>query len=219
MNKNIMCVCASGDTVDIGFYNVDVIDNQIGEIWFENWNIASDIKTNEAASVIINLYKGYDCHAIIIDSKGRGIEIISEIEKYRDLSIPIYKARPDLPTISNGIVKLQDYISNNNLVVNNRLNVDLSKFGFAKITPNGMLTLDVRENKKEFNNITILFTFIEDCVLGNEKKNNRIIIEKNLREILEILVKDLCNADKSNPATVNELTRLIDKVNYIRNQY
>jgi len=84
---------------------------------------------------------------------------------------------------------------------------------------NGTLALDVKSYEKEFGNLVQLFAFIKDCVLDNKRIKNKTIIEKNLREILEILVDDLNNLDKSNAGAVNDLVRLIDKVNYIRNQY
>ena len=219
MNKNIMCVCVSRDTTDIGFYDVDVFEDKIGNIKLKDWKEAIGLKPKEVADLIIDLCDSDDCTTIIIDCRGLGIAIVDELEKDREFTTPIFKAYMDRLKISNGIIYANDYITSNKLIVDEELDIDLSKFNFKKQTPNGILALDTPAYQKEFSNIIQLFTFIKECVLDDKRIRNKTIIEKNLREILEILVDDLGNADKSNTGTVNDLVRLIDKVNYIRNQY
>lgn len=219
MNKNIMCVCASGDTSNIGFYEVDVFENKIGTIKLEDWKEATGLKTKDVADLIFELCDGSDCAAIIIDCRGFGIAIADELEKERNFVVPIFKARMDRSIMSNGIINLIDYITNNKLFIDEDIDLDLSKFGYTKISANGTLALDVKSHEEAFRNLVQLFAFIKDCVLDNKRIKNKTIIEKNLREILEILVDDLSELDKSNAGAVNDLVRLIDKVNYIRNQY
>lgn len=219
MNKNIMCVCASRDTIDIGFYDVDVFDDKIETIKLEDWKEAFGLNPKEVADLIIDLCDSDDYSTIIIDCRGFGIAIVDELEKDREFTTPIFKAYIDRLKISSGIIYTKDYITSNKLIVDEELDIDISKFNFKKITPNGLLALDTIAYQKEFSNIVQLFAFIKECVLDGKRIRNKTIIEKNLREILEILVDDLCNADKSNTGVVNDLVRLIDKVNYIRGQY
>lgn len=219
MNKNIMCVCASGDTADIGFYEVDVFENKIGTIKLEDWKETTGFKTKDVADLIFELCDDSDCAAIIIDCRGFGMVIVDELEKERDFVVPIFKARIDKSIMSNGVINLIDYITNNKLFIDEDIDLDLSKFSYMGMAANGTFALDVKSHEKEFRNLVQLFAFIKDCVLDNKRIKNKTIIEKNLREILEILVDDLSNLDKSNVGAVNDLVRLIDKVNYIRNQY
>lgn len=219
MNKNIMCVCASRDTTDIGFYEVDVFDDKIGTIKLEDWKEAIGLNTKDVADLIFDLCDSDDYAAIIIDCRGFGIAIADELEKIREFTTPIYKALTDRLKISNGLVSANEYIMNKKLIKDEELDIDLSKFNYKKLSPNGILALDVTAYEKEFSNIVQLFTFVKDCVLDNKKIKHKTIIEKNLREIVEILVDDLSNMDKSDAGKVNEIVRLIDKVNYIRGQY
>lgn len=219
MNKNIMCVCASRDTTDIGFYDVDVFDDKIETIKLEDWKEAFGLNPKEVADLIIDLCDSDDYSTIIIDCRGFGIAIVDELEKDREFTTPIFKAYIDRLKISSGIIYTKDYITSNKLIVDEELDIDISKFNFKKLNPNGLLALDTIAYQKEFSNIVQLFAFIKECVLDDKRIRNKTIIEKNLREILEILVDDLRNADKSNTGVVNDLVRLIDKVNYIRGQY
>lgn len=198
MNKNIMCVCASRDTTDIGFYDVDVFDDKIETIKLEDWKEALGLNPKEVADLIIDLCDSDDYSTIIIDCRGFGIAIVDELEKDREFTTPIFKAYIDRLKISSGIIYTKDYITSNKLIVNEELDIDISKFNFKKLTPNGLLALDTIAYQKEFSNIVQLFAFIKECVLDDKRIRNKTIIEKNLREILEILVDDLCNADKSN---------------------
>jgi hypothetical protein len=214
-----MCVCASRDTTDIGFYNVDVFEDKIGEIKLEDWKEADGLRPKEVADLIIELCDSDDYATIIVDCRGFGIAIVDELEKDREFTTPIYKANPNRLNMNDGIIWFNSYIEDNKFIVDEEVDIDLAKFNYKKILPNGIVTLDVTSYEKEFKNIVQLFTFVKSCVLDDKRIRNKTIIEKNLREILEILVDDLCNADKSNTGTINELVRLIDKVNYIRGQY
>jgi hypothetical protein len=207
------------DTTDIGFYDVDVFEDKIGTIKLEDWKEAFGLKPKEVADLIIDLCDSEDYTAIIIDCRGMGIAVVDELEKDREFTTPIYKAYPTRLNINEGIIFVNSYIDDKKFIVDEEVDLDLSKFKYKKILANGILTLDVNSYEKEFSNIVQLFTFVKSCVLDDKRIKNKTIIEKNLREILEILVDDLSNIDKSNTGAVNDLVRLIDKVNYIRNQY
>lgn len=218
MNKNIMCVCASRDTANIGFYEVDVFEDKIGTITLEDWKETIGLGIKDVAGLIFELCDSKEYSAIIVDCRWFGIAIMDELEKDREFTTPIFKAMPDRLSTNKGIINFRDNIENKKFTVNEDIDIDLSKFIY-KTYGNGVVTLDLNEYKNEISNIVQLFSFVKECVLDNKRIKNKTIIEKNLREIIEILVDDLQNADKSNAGTVNDLVRLIDKVNYIRGQY
>lgn len=218
MNKNIMCVCAGRDTADIGFYDVDVFDDKIGAIKLEDWKETTGLRFKDIADLISELCYDSDYSMVIIDSRGAGVGIVDELEKDSEFTTSMHKASLNSVNINFGIAKLNNYTKSNKFSISEEINVDLNNFSY-KMLANGKLVLDSKRNEKEFMNIVQFFAFIEACVLDDKRIKNKTIIEDNLREILEILVDDLCNADKSNTGKINDLVRLIDKVNYIRNQY
>jgi hypothetical protein len=219
MNKNIMCVCASRDTADIGFYDVDVFRDKIGNVRLEDWKEIPGLNAKDVADVIAELCEDSDYSMIIVDCRGIGMGIVDELEKNSDFTIPIYKGYPNGVIINCGILKANEYVKSNKVSLDRGLNVDLNKFKFNQVSSNGKLVLDVESNEKEFMNMVQFFAFVEKSVLDDKKIKNKTTIENNLTQILEILVYDLCEVDKSDIIAVNNLVRLIDKVNYIRNQY
>ena len=219
MNKNIMCVCASRDTADIGFYDVDVFRNKIGNVKLEDWKEVHGLRAKDVADVIAQFCECSYYSMIIVDCRGAGISIADELEENGDFTTPIYKGYPNEVIINCGILKTNEYIKSNKIYLGRELAVDLNKFEFNQVSSNGKLVLNVESNEKEFVNMVQFFTFIEKSIFDDKKIKNKTIIEKNLNEILEILIDDIGAVDKSDTTAVNNLVRLIDKVNYIRNQY
>ncbi|HHT97027.1 MAG TPA: hypothetical protein GXZ90_03935 [Clostridiales bacterium] len=219
MNKNIMCVGASGDTANIGFYDVDVFENKIDTVRLEDWRETFGLNVRDVAGLIYDLCDGSDYYMIIIDCAGIGIGIADELEKTKEFTTPVYKTSLSPNNINNGVINTREYINNNKLIIDEDIDIDLSKFSYKHISPHGGVRLDVDISEKEFSNIVQFFSFIEICLSDYSKIKNKTIIEKNLHEIVDILINDLSNADTSNVNTINNLARLIDKVNYIRKQY
>jgi hypothetical protein len=143
MNKNVMCVCASRDTANIGFYDVDVFEDKIGTVKLEDWKEAFGLNSKDIADLIYDLCDSTEYTAIIIDCRGFGIAIADELEKIREFTTPIFKALPTRLNINEGIIWLKSYIEDKKFIVDGEVDIDLSKFNYKRLSANGILTLDV----------------------------------------------------------------------------
>ena len=217
MKKNILCVSGNRDTVNVGFYEVEFNDSIIKEIKFAYYNETKETNVNNQTDEISELCKATETDIIIIDCRSSGIAISDILEKDSTFEATIFKEYITQLRMSEGLIKINTYNYDNKLIIGN-VKIDLSKF-ILNNTANGVVRLESSSYDSVFSNLALLFANIDTCTINSEKNKKRKLIENNLQEIVEVLVEDLFNINKSNYKRVNELVRLIDKVNYIRGQY
>jgi hypothetical protein len=121
--------------------------------------------------------------------------------------------------MSEALIELNDLIKNNKVSVFNDIQLDISKFELSY----GANCTDVKLVDSDyislFSNMCFVSGYSFNSLSDTYKIKSRKIVEDNLTEILCILVSDLGKANKLDVREIERLTRLIDKVNYIRGQY
>lgn len=217
MKKNIMCVSANRDTANVGFYEVEFNNDSIKEIKYAYYNEEKELNINNQADIIAELCEATKTDILIIDCRSVGLAISDILENDSKFEPTILKEYITQIRVSEGLVKIKSYEKDNKLIIGN-VKIDFSKF-ILNNTSNGVVKLETSTCDSVFSNLVLLFANIELCTIHSDKEKRRKLIEKNLQEIVETLVDDLANTNKANYKKVNELVRLIDKVNYIRGQY
>ena len=217
MKKNIMCVSASRDTANVGFYEVEFNNELIKEVKFAYYNEEKELNINNQADIIAELCKDTKTDIIIIDCRSFGLAISDVLENDCNFESTILREYITQLKVSEGLVKVRSYKEDDKLIFGN-VKIDFDKF-ILNNTSNGVVKLESSEYDSVFFNLVLLFANIETCTIRSDKEKRRKLIEKNLQEVVEVLIDDLANTNKANYRKVNELVRLIDKVNYIRGQY
>lgn len=212
-----MCVSASRDTANVGFYEVEFNNELIKEVKFAYYNEEKELNINNQADIIAELCKATKTDIIIIDCKYFGLAISDVLENDCNFEPTIFKEYITQLKVSEGLVKARSYEEDDKLIFGN-VKIDFDKF-ILNNTSNGVVKLESSEYDSVFSNLVLLFANIETCTIRSDKEKRRKLIEKNLQEVVEVLIDDLANTNKANYRKVNELVRLIDKVNYIRGQY
>lgn len=217
MKKNIVCVSASRNTTNVGFYEVEFNNELIKEVKFAYYNEEKELNINNQADIIAELCEATKTDIIIIDCRSVGLAISDILENDSNFEPVILKEYITQMKISEGLVRINSYEKDNKLTIGN-VKIDFNKF-ILNNTSSGVVKLESSECGSVFSNLVLLFANIETCTIRSDKEKRRKLIEKNLQEIVEALIDDLANTNKANYKKVNELVRLIDKVNYIRGQY
>lgn len=217
MKKNIMCVSASRNTANVGFYEVEFNNELIKEIKFSYYKEEKELNINNQADIIAELCEATKTDIIIIDCRSFGLAISDILENDSNFEPIIIKEYITQIKVSEALIKINSYEKDNKLIIGN-VKIDFTKF-ILNNTSNGVVKLEGSECDSVFSNLVLLFANIESCTVSSDKEKRRKLIEKNLQEIVEALIDDLSNTNKANYKKVNELVRLVDKVNYIRGQY
>lgn len=217
MKENVMYVCARRDATNVSIYEVETNEsNEVKHVLLLEMN-EFGMKQSSLVQLIKNTCNTENIIGCIIDTMSSGIMIADALVQDITFTTPIYRIRYALSQEMNRCtVKLMNYIKENKLHISREIDLDLSKIEY-KTSANGMVSL--KENDIRIGDLASFIGNVETYKVNIKKEENRTKIERNLREIVEILVDDLYALDKKNSDEVNNLVRLIDKVNYIRGQY
>lgn len=218
MNKNVMCVTVCGNTTNIGLYDVELGDNSIRYLRFNGYQTEKDLKIREVSELILKIQSQMMLDLIIIDCRAVGIAIADELEK-RKCNVPVHKAYINKQLMSDALVRVHNLIQENLIEVSNDIDVRLDKFNITYNADNLTVMLLKSDYDNVFSNISMLSIFGYTALSDMFKIDKRERIENNLNEILWILIDDLKNIKYLDSKEIEKLTRLMDKVNYIRGQY
>ena len=218
MNKNVMCVTVCGNTTNIGFYDVELSGNSIRYLKLDRYQTEVNLKINEISKLILDIQYIMSLDLIIIDRRGMGIAVADELES-KKCRVPIYRSLVNKQIINEALIKASDLLKEKLLDVDKKVDIDLNKFNITYNSDCTNITLLKSDYDDVFSNICLLLGFGNKAISDIFKTDKRDKIENNLKEILLILVDDLHNLSYLDTKEIEKLTRLIDKVNYIRGQY
>jgi hypothetical protein len=224
MKQNVMCISVRRDITSVGIYETAITKanklEKINVIWYEE---LKGKRISEVADKVIHISKMCDVSGCIVECIGSGVAIKDYLKVNDEFSPTIYKmcCLPQTSAYkSENLYKTSRYIQDNMIEITNlAINAQLSEYKINVSGVNGRVDLKSSEYDDFFSNLTFFIGTIDPILINTDKVKNREKIELNLKEIVEILVEDLANIDKADYKEVNELVRLIDKVNYIRGQY
>jgi hypothetical protein len=212
------------DITSVGVYETSTTKANkligINVIWYEELN---RLRMNEVVENIVSIAKVHKVTGCVIECIGNGIAILDYLKVKEDFNTTIYRtcSMPQTSVYkSENIHKTNKYIQDEIITINtSTVKATLSEYKIKLSETNGRIELEQSEYDDFFSNLTFFVGTIDPVLINTDKIKNREKIESNLQEIVKILVEDLSNIDKADYKEVNELVRLIDKVNYIRGQY
>jgi len=225
MKQNVMCISVRRDITSVGIYETVITKanklEKINVLWYEE---LKGLRMNEVVESVVGISKAYEVSGCLIECIGSGIAIRDYLKAEERFAATIYKicCLPQTSVYkSENIYKTSKYIQDEIISINtSSIKADLSDYKINLSGTNGKVELAHTQCYDDFfSNLTFFVGTIDSILINADKVKNREKIEANLQEIVEILVEDLSNIDKADYKEVNELVRLIDKVNYIRGQY
>lgn len=224
MKENVMSVSASADVVNVGVYEIDFNErNKINSVKILEYYDFNNMHAEEMLNKIQVKCKSRDIKYITIDCIGSSKDIDNYLRTCIDFDLeaivyPCYQSdssrRHDLSCLNNLIIE-------NKIVADKDIYIDFSKFKslYDENRYNKCIESEDTKHNEIFKNIVLLVGYIEFSRLDTIQVNKKIKINTNLSGILEILIDDLFQLKKLDKEQIDKLTRLIDKVNYIRGQY
>lgn len=229
MIKNIMCVSVCKTTTDIettiGVYDVAVDSERLICVKLKREESGKFSNSDNVVRKIKMLTDINGIDLIIIDSRAFGITIADMLESDSSFKTPIHRAYVTSKIMTDSILTMKSFIQDNKIKQQAPacgFKIDFNKFDVNVLTKGEgvfVATLINSEHDDIFKNMLFIFGFAYNALsdIFNIKKRN--IIENNLEEIVNILIDDLYKLQNKDIKEVERLTRLIDKVNYIRGQY
>lgn len=226
MKQNVMCISVRRDITSVGVYETSITKanklEKINVMWYEE---LKGLRMNEVVKNVVGISKVHEVSGCLIECIGSGIAVRDYLKAEEGFTANIYKmcCLPQTSVYkSENIYKTSKYIQDEIISINtSSVKADLSDYKInLSAESNGKVELAHTQDYDDFfSNLTFFVGTIDPILINTDKVKNREKIEANLQEIIEILVEDLSNIDKADYKEVNELVRLIDKVNYIRGQY
>jgi hypothetical protein len=171
MKKNIMCVSASRNTANVGFYEVEFNNESIKEIKFSHYNEEKELNVNNQADIIAELCEATKSDIIIIDCRSIGLAIADILEKDSNFEATIFKEYITQIRVSESLVRINSYEKDNKFIIGN-VKIDFTKFILSN-TSNGVVKLEGSEYDSVFSNLVLLFANIEACTVSSVKKKKK----------------------------------------------
>ena len=219
--ENVLTVSVSGETVNIMVFEIQRDEND--KITKIHIDVSKEflIKNNtENISSIISDYTDIlpngnikcSIKACIIDTTAYGMVIYNRIKDSMSY-IPIHKVtfvdkRFRLQNQNGNIIKcFQDYIKNGFVTTCNSLkSCDFSDIAINSTDRHFKLDVAFMVNS--------ILTYKEDIT----KENRKTKIKDNLNEVIEIFIEELNEIDKNDTSKLDNLLKMIDRINYVRGQ-
>ena len=228
MNKdNIVCVNVCGRTTSIALYEVETNETEITKVKMNDYKEIGEIKFSSIIDEINKMCAYKDVTHAIMDGNGMCCGIADLLETDDVFwSDKVYRVRKTTSSHNEYLVLTKQLIESNKLSIDKNCHfglvssyLDLSKFELSISTTGCVSLKQTKDYNDVFNNIVYLMCGAKKCTIDTDDKIKRRKIEGCLEDVLEILIDDLSKVNKLNSVKVNDLIRLIDKVNYLRGQY
>lgn len=218
----VMTVSVCCETVNIMTFNIQREDTGkitkiiLCSVMTSNFQDAiEDIKMASLTS-----YGSSPIMACLIDTMSCGIDIFRRLNLEKDFTVPIYETERRIArVVSNSIVCLRDFLETDFVEVKQdglEKNNLLSVLNNCKTKSNGLL-ISNSDNDLTFDiafMVNNILTYKEDMIKDN--RNNRI--KNNLLEVINILIEELNEIDKNDTSKLENLLKMIDKINYVKGQ-
>ena len=224
--EKMMAVCVSRDTVNVGTFivkrgNVRAID----KIEITGFFYTSADSNVERTVKSIGQFKENN-KLCLVDCLGMGIAYFDEIHKqYPNLKLVKMNSICLRQFRSNMFNLFKSYIENSVVNIDNYFTKDKQQL-FYNFYNDGIETIDRRRIESAFRSDVERYRDLVEMICNLDKSECNLIyqerknkIENNLTEIIKIYVEELKEADIKDKAKIDTLVHLIDKANYMREQF
>ena len=218
--ENVLTVSVSGETVNIMVFEIQRDENdKITKIIFCGGlesnlkNVIEDIKTQQ-------FMYGMNIVACLIDTMACGIDVFRRLKLEKDFTIPIYETKRRIASVMiNSKTCLKDFLETDFVEVKQGglekydLIRTLNKFnqksnGLIETIADKGLALDIAFM------VNVILTYKEDMI----KERRKIKIKDNLNEVIDIFIEELNELDKNDTFKLDNLLKMIDRINYVKGQ-